>query len=90
MRQLLCILYFATFSSLVVAQNSDDGEELHMENCTGCHGSEMYTRQDRKVSSLTELETRVRFCKNNLGVTWFDDEVDDVIHYLNTEYYRFK
>ena len=73
-----------------MAQDRDNGEELHMENCTGCHGIEMYTRENRKVTSLPELGTRVRFCKNNLGVAWFDDEVNDVIHYLNTEYYKFK
>jgi hypothetical protein len=41
------------------------------------------------VQSLSRLGTQVRFCKDNLGLAWFDDEVNDVIGYLNKEYYRF-
>ncbi len=71
------------------AANLDNGDELHLDNCTGCHDSGVYTRPDRKVTSLPRLGTQVRFCRDNLGITWFDDEVADVVHYLNTEYYKF-
>jgi cytochrome c2 len=71
------------------AADIENGNDLHFENCTGCHDSTVYTRDDRKVGSLARLGTQVRFCKDNLGLTWFDDEVDDVIAYLNKEYYHF-
>ena len=71
------------------AADVDNGDDLHMGECTGCHDSTAYTREDRKVQSLARLGTQVRFCKDNLGVTWFDDEVDDVIAYLNKTYYHF-
>jgi hypothetical protein len=38
---------------------------------------------------LPNLGKQVRFCKDNLGLTWFDDEVNDVIHYLNKDFYKF-
>ena len=69
--------------------NFDNGDELHMESCSGCHDSTAYTRKDRKVKTLPRLGTQVRFCRDNLGITWFDDETDDVIHYLNKEYYHY-
>lgn len=76
---------------VVAAQAADieNGDDLHFEHCTGCHDSEVYTRDDRKVRDLAQLGKQVRFCKNTLGVTWFDDEVDDVIAYLNASYYHF-
>ncbi len=73
------------------AQAADigNGDDLHFENCTGCHDASVYTREDRRVKSLSQLGTRVRFCKDAIGLTWFDDEVDDVIEYLNKTYYHF-
>ncbi len=73
----------------LMAADFDNGDELHMDNCTGCHDSSAYTRAERKVTSLKRLGTQVRFCRDNLGLTWFDDEVADVIHYLNVDYYKF-
>lgn len=83
---LLAAILFAAGSS---AADLDNGDDLHLENCTGCHDSKAYTREDRKVTSLARLGTQVRFCKDNLGLTWFDDEVDDVIGYLNATYYHY-
>ena len=78
-----------TFAASSSAADIDNGDELHSESCTRCHDSAIYTREDRKVQSLAKLGTQVRFCKDNLGVTWFDDEVDDVIGFLNNKYYHF-
>ena len=67
----------------------DNGDDLHFTNCTGCHNESVYTRENRRVTSLPRLGTQVRFCKDSLGLTWFDDEVEDVIGYLNKTYYHF-
>jgi hypothetical protein len=71
------------------AADIDNGDDLHFANCTGCHDESVYTRDNRRVSSLPRLGTQVRFCKDSLGLTWFDDEVEDVIGYLNKTYYHF-
>jgi len=71
------------------AADIDNGDDLHFANCTGCHDESVYTRENRRVSSLPRLGTQVRFCKDSLGLTWFDDEVEDVIGYLNKAYYHF-
>ena len=79
------------FALVFAAQAADieNGDDLHFEHCTGCHDSSVYTRADRKVSDLAQLGKQVRFCKDAVGATWFDDEVDDVIAYLNAQYYQF-
>ena len=89
MKSFLLLLTALSFPLLAEAQDYANGAELHMQSCTGCHDNSIYTRQPRRVNSLPALGKQVRFCKDNLGVSWFDDEVNDVILYLNQDFYRF-
>lgn len=73
------------------------GQTLHQQHCIACHaqgfgqgGSEIYTRSDRRVNSMGSLIAQVNMCKNNLGLSWFDEEVGHVVHYLNLQYYHFE
>jgi len=89
MKFLIPFIFALSHTASTNAADLFNGEELHSEKCTACHGSSIYTRANRRVQSLPALGTQVRFCKDNLGITWFDDEVDDVIGYLNENYYHF-
>ena len=78
------------------AEEKPDGATLHRENCIACHagmtdgdGSLLYTRKDHRVTSFSSLETQVRRCENNLGLTWFDEQVFAVRDYLNENYYKY-
>lgn len=71
------------------AADIENGEDLHFENCTGCHDETVYTRENRNLQSLERLGRQVRFCKDSLELSWFDEDVDDVIEFLNQNYYRF-
>jgi mono/diheme cytochrome c family protein len=71
------------------AADAQRGHALHEKHCTACHGSEVYTRPDRRVTSLAGLRKQVNRCKHTLEVQWFDDDVEDVVAYLNQTYYRF-
>ena len=71
------------------------GQQLHQEHCIACHaqgfgqqGSEIYTRSDRRINSLAALHQQVNFCQNNLGLAWFEEEVESVAEYLNQQYYH--
>lgn len=73
------------------------GKHLYDDNCVACHidlmggdGSVMHTRPNRRVNDLPGLTRQVNFCKDSLDLQWFDDQVDNVVDYLNTQYYRFK
>lgn len=72
------------------ADDTVDAQALFDKNCTSCHGSEVYTRKDRRINSLDALHGQVRMCEQNLGLTWFDDQVDAVTALLNRDYYKFK
>jgi len=82
----LVLLWFA---GTLCAADIENGSDLHFEHCTGCHDAGVYTRENRNVRDLAQLGKQVRFCRDAIGVTWFDDEVDDVIEYLNVTYYHF-
>lgn len=73
------------------------GEKLHNEQCIACHaarfgnnGADIYTRENRRIHDLDGLRKQVNRCKNNLSITWFDEDVNDVVEYLNATYYHFK
>jgi hypothetical protein len=65
------------------------GQTLTEQNCFKCHGSEVYTREDRRVTSLSGLHKQVRRCEQMLGLAWFDDDINNVSGHLNQEYYKF-
>jgi hypothetical protein len=82
-------LLMITASSNLTAGDPELGKQLNDEHCVKCHGSEVYTRENRRVKNLDGLHKQVRFCEQNLGLTWFDDQINNTATYLNQEYYKF-
>jgi len=85
------LLITATFTTTAMAAgNEANGKKLFTgSKCNQCHGTEVFTRKDRKVTSLAKLEAQVRRCDSNLNTNWFDDEIIDVTAHLNKAYYKF-
>ncbi|MCU7800058.1 MAG: cytochrome c [gamma proteobacterium symbiont of Lucinoma myriamae] len=92
---LLLIPFFVLLSQNTLAANPAHGKDLHDANCQSCHASLMggdpdkiYTRSNRRVSSINGLKNQVTRCKTSVGVAWPDDQVQDVVEYLNTRFYK--
>jgi cytochrome c553 len=83
----VCLLSAASSLS---AANLDNGKTLVAGNCTKCHDERVYTRPDRRVTTLGGLSQQVSRCEQSLGLKWFDDDITDVATYLNQTYYHFK
>jgi len=66
------------------------GKTLQQENCMRCHDDSMYTREERRVTTLDALQRQVQRCETNLDLAWFPEDVDAVTEYLNTSFYKFK
>ena len=81
------ILAFAAASGSWAA-DIENGKQLH-QGCTQCHGTEAYTRENRRVTDLNKLQNQVQRCALALGKVWSNEDVDDVTAYLNAEYYKF-
>ncbi|MDP8568428.1 cytochrome c [Methylophilus aquaticus] len=72
------------------------GKKLVNTHCISCHassfgrdGSGIYTREYRKVRSLSGLKAQVTNCNTMLNLKWFDDEEQQVVLYLNHTFYHF-
>lgn len=78
-------------SSAIAKGDADNGETLfNKADCQRCHSNDIFTKEDRKVTNLKALEEKVNICDSQLSVNWFDDEVDDVVAYLNRDFYKFE
>lgn len=78
-------------SASMAEGNAGNGQKLFSgSKCDKCHGTEVYTRKDRKIKDLKALEAQVRRCDSNLNTNWFDDEILDVTAHLNRKFYKFK
>ena len=83
-------LFLLAATPSLPAANLDNGKKLVDGNCTKCHDERVYTRPDRRVTTLDGLNKQVRRCEQSLGLKWFDEEIDDVAAYLNETYYHLK
>ena len=66
-----------------------EGKGLYEKNCTRCHGTEVFTREDRGIKSLESLKARVKQCTAAAEVKWVDEEINKVADYLNKNFYKF-
>lgn len=85
---LLCVLAGLSLALPLQAEPGRGGK-LHQAHCVKCHDSGVYTRSDRFVDDRAALGRQVRRCAQSQGLAWFDDELEDVIDYLDQRYYKF-
>ncbi len=90
LRVIIGIAAIFTLNGAALAANPHEGKVLTDKNCYQCHGTEVYTRKDRKVTSRPGLTKQVQRCEQALGLTWFDDQIENVAEYLNRDFYKFK
>jgi len=92
---LAAIMVFA--SPALLADSAARGKSLHDDNCVRCHanlmggdGTGIYTRKDRRIDNLSGLKVQVKRCRDALGYPWPDNQVNDVVNFLNNSFYKFK
>lgn len=96
-KSLVSVLIIGILSTNSFAGDFDSGKSLHDGNCINCHakmlggdGTAIYTREDRKMESYAALSKQVRRCRDSLGMPWPEDQIEDVITYLNQSFYHYK
>ena len=65
------------------------GELLYQTHCVACHDTQVHWRDRKLATDWTGLSEQVRRWQANAGLGWTNDEIDDVVRYLNTTIYRF-
>lgn len=73
-----------------------NGKALHDAACLHCHASLMsgpantiYSRADRKVGSLQDLQKRITACASAADAQWTAKQKSQVVNYLNKSFYLF-
>ena len=90
MKPLLIAAGLALATLLPATASAADGAGLHQGHCVSCHGTEVYTRDDRRVTTRPGLTKQVQRCELALGLGWFEEDVDAVAEFLNQRFYQFK
>ena len=64
------------------------GEQRH-QSCLQCHGTEVYVPPKRRVSSLSALRKEVVRWGDYYNPRFSKAEIEDVVAYLNRDFYKF-
>ena len=86
----VALTFAAMCAQAAVPGNEADGKRLHDANCTGCHDAAVYTRKDHHVRSLDGLMQQVENCTHMAQKEFSPVERQDIVKYLNQQFYRFK
>ena len=94
MKSILCvsllILLMPTSAYSELPGDSAAGKRLHDANCMGCHDTGIYTRKDQLIRSLDALETRLGDCSHMANKEFSATEKQNIIKYLNDQFYQFR
>lgn len=97
MKRIAMLVWLLAGGAVAAEDPVAQGRALYERHCTACHqqitnGNEaqLFTRPDRRVHDRTGLAAQVRRCRDNLGLTLFDDEVEALVRYLDSTHYRFE
>jgi hypothetical protein len=66
------------------------GQLLYENHCISCHESIVHVRLRQQAMSLPELRARVLHWATYLQLRWGKEEIEDVVGYLNRQYYKFE
>lgn len=87
----LGIAMAAVLAAPVSAQDElAQGKALHERHCTACHGTEVYTRPDRRMRSLDMLQSQIGRCTRAAGADLNEQEQAALARYLNETFYHFE
>ena len=82
------VLVFCLYASAEGA-DSERGRLLYENHCLACHETLAYMREAHKVRSLSDLRVQVIRWAQNQKLEWGKDEVNDVVNYLDNQYYHY-
>ena len=69
--------------------DSAAGKRLLDANCMRCHQTDIFTRKDRQVQSLDALKEQLASCTHMAEKDFSASETQDLLKYLNDQFYHF-
>ncbi len=90
-------LLFTTMAHGFLIGDPSNGKVIHQEKCAACHigkfsgdGSEIYLRENRRIKTVEGLMAQVEFCDRQIKSGLNDDQINDLVMFLNESYYKFE
>ncbi len=90
------ILYASLFMQLMPSAyaaslpgDSAEGKRLLDANCRGCHQTDIFARKERRVQSLDALKKQLIACSHAAKKEFSASEMQDLLKYLNDQFYHF-
>lgn len=94
MQFLVGIVLLSAATGVLAATPKDSaksrGQLLYENHCTRCHETSVHSRKPIRVTNLDDLYHWVEKWASVQKLGWNQDEVRDVVDYLNHEYYQLK
>lgn len=94
MKRILCVslTILLTQSAYAAALPGDSaaGKRLVDASCMRCHDTSVYSRKDHKVRSLDALKQQLDRCSHAADKSFSATEMQDIIKYLNDQFYHFQ
>ena len=94
MKSILCVSLLILLMPCAYAAelpgDSADGKRLHDANCMGCHDTSIYTRKDHLIRSSDALKEQLGDCSHMAKKEFSAIEAQNIIKYLNDQFYQFR
>jgi len=69
--------------------NLERGRALYDNHCVVCHTSKVHRRIPPLAIDLQDLQRIVSSWAKEQNLRWTQDDIEDVVHFLNETYYRY-
>ena len=88
-RALLTTLALIVPTAQAQEVNLERGEALYRNHCNVCHESLVHIRDHPTAKTIQNLRLQVTRWAAEIDQGWGNDEIEDVLGYLDATYYRF-
>jgi mono/diheme cytochrome c family protein len=92
-RSILAALFIvsghAAGADALPARDATRGELLYTTHCIYCHTTEVHWREKKLATDWAGLQAQVRRWQGNTGLGWSDEDIAEVVRYLNALHYHY-
>jgi hypothetical protein len=74
----------------VVPVVASRGQLLYENHCSSCHECAVHAHDSKRLRSLSELRGVVWRWAEQSRLRWKEEDVEDVVRFLNSRYYQFE